>query len=156
MPLVLPPDLTASQTAIWLDQQLFAGKPIYNVGEALTIRGTLQVDLFELALRETIAECPSLQLPPRSGPVPFNLVKLDFREENDPLAAAERWMRNEMRRVIPLEDPALFRFALIRVSNDHTIWFKKYHHIIIDVTSRRLLSARTASRYRAMRFGEPL
>ena len=54
-------------------------------------------------------------------------------------------MRNEMRRVISLEDPALFRFALIRVDNDHTIWFQKYHHIIIDVTGRRLLSARTAS-----------
>ena len=65
-------------------------------------------------------------------------------------------MRNEMRKVIALEDPALFRFALIRVGDDHTIWFQKYHHIIIDATGRRLLSARTASRYRALRFGEPL
>ena len=54
-------------------------------------------------------------------------------------------MRTEMRRAIPLEDPALFRFALIRVSDDHTLWFQKFHHIIMDATSRRLLSARTAS-----------
>ena len=80
MLLVTPPNLTATQTAIWLDQQLFPGKPIYNVGQALTIRGTLRVDLFELALRQTIAECPGLQLPPRSGPVSFDLVKLDFRD----------------------------------------------------------------------------
>ena len=156
MSLVFPPDLTATQAAIWLDQQLFLGKPIYNTGQALTIRGRLRVDLFEIALRETVAESPGLRLPPRSGPVPFDLVLLDFREEKDPLAAAEQWMRTEMRRVIPLEDPALFRFALIRISDDHTLWFQKFHHIIMDATGRRLLSARTACRYRALRFGEPL
>jgi amino acid adenylation domain-containing protein len=153
---ILPPDLTVTQAAIWLDQQLFPGRPIYNTGQALTIRGVLRFDLFEIALRETIAESPCLRLPPRSGPTPFDLPLLDFRDEPDPLAAAEQWMRTEMRVAIPLKDPALFRLALIRVGEGHTIWFQKYHHIIIDATGRRLLCARTASRYRALRFGEPL
>src|SRR5258707_5746987 len=156
MPLVLPPDIPATQAAIWLDQQLFLGKPIYNTGQALTIRGRLRVDLFEIALRETVAESPGLRLPARSGPVPFDLMLFDFREEKDPLTAAEHWMRTEMGRVISLDDPALFRFALIRISEDHTIWFQKFHHIIIDATGRRLLSDRTACRYRALRFGELL
>jgi amino acid adenylation domain-containing protein len=156
MPIILPSDLTATQVAIWLDQQLFIGKPIYNTGQALTIRGRLRVDLFEIALRATVAESPSLRLPPRSGPITFDLTLQDFRKEKDPLAAAEQWMRIEMGGMIPLEDPALFRFALIRISEDHTLWFQKYHHIIIDATGRRLLSARTAHRYRALRFGKPL
>lgn len=156
MSLILPADLTDTQAAIWLDQQLFLGKPIYNTGQALTIRGKLRIDLFEIALRETVAESPGLRLPPRPGPAPFDLVVLDFREEKDPLTAAEQWMRSEMRRVIPLEDSALFRFALIRISDDHTLWFQKYHHIIMDATSRQLLTSRTACRYRALRFGEPL
>ena len=151
MLLVLPPDLTVIQAAIWFNQQLFPGRPIFNTGQALTIQGMLRTDLFEIALRETIAESPGLRLPPRSGPVPFDLPLLDLREELDPQAAAEQWMRTEMRVAIPLEDPALFRFALIRVGEDRTIWFQKYHHIIIDATGRRLLSARTASRYRALR-----
>ena len=88
--------------------------------------------------------------------VPFDLVLLDFREEKDPLAAADRWMRSEMDKAIPLEDPALFRFAIIRISDDHTLWFQKFHHIIMDASSRRLLSERTAHRYRALRFDEPL
>src|SRR3981189_784642 len=92
MPIVLPPDLTATQAAIWLDQQLCIGKPIYNTGQALTIRGRLRVDLFEIALREMVAESPSLRLPPWSGPVPFDLMLLDFREEKDTLTAAEHWM----------------------------------------------------------------
>jgi hypothetical protein len=156
MSLVLPPDLTVVQENIWLDQQLFPDRPIYNTGQALTIRGKLRADLFEIALRETIAESPSLRLPPRSGPLPFDLPLLDFRDKPDPFVAAEQWMRTEMSLAIPLEDPALFRFALIRVGEDHTIWFQKFHHIIIDATGRRLLSARTATRYRALRLDAPV
>src|SRR6516225_1194590 len=156
MALALPPDLSAAQAAIWLDQQLFPGKPVYNTGQVLTIRGKLRVDLFEIALRETIAESPGLRLPPWSEEVPFDLKVLDFRDEKDPLILAERWMRTEMGRVIPLEDPALFRFALLQVGDDYWLWFQNFHHIIIDATGRRLLSARTACRYRALRFGEPL
>ena len=156
MALALPPDLSAAQAAIWLDQQLFPGKPVYNTGQVLTIRGKLRIDLFEIALRETIAESPGLSLPPWSEQVPFDLPVLDFRYEKDPLAFAERWMRTEMGRVIPFEDPALFRFALLQVGDDYWLWFQKFHHIIIDATGRRLLSARAACRYRALRFGEPL
>jgi nonribosomal peptide synthetase DhbF len=50
------------------------------------------------------------------------------------------WMQSDMQTAISLEDPALFRFALIQVGEDKRFWFQKYHHIIIDVTGRQLLS----------------
>jgi len=156
MSLALPAELNALQAAIWLDQQLFAGRPIYNTGQVLSIRGRLRFDLFESALREVVAESPGLRLPPRSGPLSFDLGLLDLRNESDPAAAADRWMRNEMSAPIPLDDGALFRFTLISISDEHTLWFQKFHHIIMDATSRRLLGARTAARYRALRFGDLL
>lgn len=156
MPLTMPSDLSNIQAAIWLDQQLFSGKPIYNTGQVLAIRGDLRADLFEHALRKTIEESPGLRLPPRSGHVAFGLTKLDFRGEKHPHAAAQQWIREEMRRPIPLTDPALFRFALLRTGGDHTLWLQKFHHIIIDATGRRLLAARIAARYRALLSGEPL
>jgi hypothetical protein len=48
---ILPSDITTTQAAIWLDQQLFPGKPIYNTGQVLTIRGELRVDIFERVAR---------------------------------------------------------------------------------------------------------
>ena len=156
MQIVLPPNLTVAEAGIWLDQQLFPGRPIYNTGGFLTIRGHLRFDLFETAFRETVAESPSLRLPPRSGPLHFNLPLLDFRDRKDPAAAAEQWMRAEMGRSLSLDDPALFRFALIRISEDQTLWFQKTHHIIMDSFGRQLLHSRTAARYCALRFGEPL
>ena len=110
---ILPSDITTTQAAIWLDQQLFPGKPIYNTGQVLTIRGNLRVDLFERALHEAVAESRCLQLSPRSSQAAFNLTLLDFRDEKDPTTAAMRWMQSEMAAAISLDDPALFRFALI-------------------------------------------
>jgi enterobactin synthetase component F len=156
MSLLLPPNLTVAQDAIWRDQQLFRGRPIYNTGQALSIEGDLRFDLFERALREAVAESPCLRLAPRSAPLHFELAVFDARGEKNPHGSAEQYMRNEMRQAIPLEDLALFRFALIRITDTHTLWFQKYHHIIIDATGRRLISARTAARYRALRFGESL
>lgn len=153
-PLRVPPQLTVAQTAIWLDQQLFGGMPIYNTGQALTIHGRLRADLFETALRETIAESAALQLAPGRGPIGPALQHHDLRQAPDPHAAAEQWMRTEMDVPFSLDEEALYRFALLRIADDLTIWFQKYHHIIIDATGRWLLSARTATRYRALRLGQ--
>src|ERR1700722_17098779 len=94
--LSVPDDLSVAQTAIWLDQQLFGDRPIYNTGQALTLRGSLRFDLLEKELRAAIDESPGLQLPPRAGPLNFELPQHDFRPAPSPLAAAERWMRAEM------------------------------------------------------------
>jgi amino acid adenylation domain-containing protein len=150
----IPPHFTVAQTAIWLDQQLFGGMPIYNTGQALTIQGPLRAALFEVALHETIAESPALQLVPERGPIGPALQQHDFRQARDPHAAADQWMRSEMDVPFSLDEDALYRFALLRIADDLTIWFQKYHHIIIDATGRWLLSARTATRYRALRLGQ--
>ena len=93
MSLVLPPDLTALQTAIWLDQQLYSGQADLQHRSVCFDPGPLRFDLFEAALRKTVAESPGLRLPPRSDDPAFDLTLLDFRKEKDPLAAAQVWMR---------------------------------------------------------------
>ena len=108
----------------------------------------LRVDLFERALRETIAESPGLRLPQRSGPVQFKLPVLDFRTRR-PTCHGRAMDADRDAPADTAGGPALFRFALIRVGDDHTLWFQKFHHIIIDATGRRLLSDRIARRYRA-------
>ena len=128
--------------------------PIYNTGQALTIPGPLRADLLEIALHETIAESPALRLAPERCPIGPALQQHDFRHVPDPHAAAEQWMRSEMDVPFSLDEEALYRFALLRVADHLTIWFQKYHHIIIDATGRWLLSARTATRYRALRLGQ--
>jgi amino acid adenylation domain-containing protein len=149
--LVAPEGLTWPQTSIWLDQQFFPDKPIYNTGAAFTIRGQLRFDLFETALRKMIAESPGLLLPPSSRPPDFDFVRLDFRSRPDPLAEAEKWMRDDMARPFRFDGSPLFRFALVQIADDRTVWYQKFHHIIMDTVARRNVLARTASWYRALR-----
>ena len=58
----------------------------------LNTRGDGRFDLFATALCQTIAES---RLPPRTGALTFDLRVFDFRDDNDPLAVALRWMAPE-------------------------------------------------------------
>ena len=55
----LPSDLSSIQAAIWLDQKLLPGKPIYNTGQVITIRGPLRADLLDRSDGAGTTERPS-------------------------------------------------------------------------------------------------
>jgi nonribosomal peptide synthetase DhbF len=44
-------ELTSAQLNVWRHQSLHPERPIYNVGEYLEIRGDLNLEVFESALR---------------------------------------------------------------------------------------------------------
>ncbi|WP_431272444.1 condensation domain-containing protein [Dankookia sp. P2] len=152
----LPAHLSTTQTAAWLEQLFFVGKPIFTIGQRVTIPGPLRPDIFEAALRATVAESPGLRLTLDAPPAPLDLQDHDLRGAEDPDATAAAWMQAALAAPFDLHDPALYRFALLRVADDRIIWFQAYHHIIMDAVGMARLTARAAARYRAMRFGIPL
>ena len=155
--MTIPPELNASQTAIWLAQQVFPTKAICTVGQALVIVGRLDRPLFEAALDATLAEVPGFRLESTNAAPPIRatsvLSTLDLRRNPNPEAAAEAWMQAEMGNALTLDSPALCQFALLQVADDRTIWFQKYHHIAVDWKAQRLFCARVAQNYRASRQG---
>src|SRR3954464_12754665 len=54
--------LTSSQLAIWIDQALHPGRPIYNTGQTITIKAPLHVDHFRRAIDTVVAESDALRL----------------------------------------------------------------------------------------------
>src|SRR5690349_6544159 len=88
--------LAGSPAGIWLEQQYFPGRPIFNTGQVLTIPGLLDLDLFRRALSATVAECPGLSVPPDAPPTGTDLSILDLRRDPDPDAAAQVWMQAEL------------------------------------------------------------
>jgi hypothetical protein len=52
----------AGQLGIWHAQQLDPGNAIYNIGEYLDIRGALDVDVFETALRHAVSEADTFRV----------------------------------------------------------------------------------------------
>ncbi|MFI1972337.1 amino acid adenylation domain-containing protein, partial [Streptomyces cinnamoneus] len=159
-------ELTAAQLGIWTAQQLHPDNPIYNVGEYMEISGELDIELFERSLRLALSEAESLhihfvgdgdslrQYIDVSDDWPFHV--LDLSAEPDPRAAAEAWMRADMRRPVDLREGPLFTQAVLRLAEDRVFWYQRCHHITGDGFSGPLVNARIAQIYAALLDGQPV
>ncbi|WP_346168395.1 amino acid adenylation domain-containing protein, partial [Streptomyces javensis] len=153
----------------------------FQVGQYVEIQGPLNPDLFESALRRAVAEADTLhaRFPDIDGdmdggidgdidgdidgvphqvlgpPGDWALRTLDLSHGPDPRAAAERWMREELRTPMDLAHGPLFSFALIKTAADQFVWYQGYHHIVTDGAGSTLFARRVAELYTAFHKGEP-
>ena len=155
--------LTDAQTAIWLHHVFLPDKPICNTGQVVCINGPVDTDLFRRAITATLEEADALRI--RVGieagrsyqeactvgtsPVDF----ADFSIESDPLSEAQAWIDREFWTTIPWTQFPLFRFVLLKLSNERFLWLQKHHHLIVDATGGQLLTKRVADAYEALLAG---
>ncbi|MFJ1557572.1 condensation domain-containing protein [Streptomyces mirabilis] len=130
-----------------------------RIGEYLEIRGPIDAEKFEAALRRTIAEAQPFQA--RFGEcegVPWQIADLaddwvfpvlDVSTEGDAMASAKAWMRADLARRLPLSTGPLFSYALFRLGPEHVVWYLSAHHILADGHSGALISLRVAELYSA-------
>ena len=159
-------ELTAGQLGIWHHQRLQPESPIYNVGEYLEIHGDLNIEVFESALRHVISEVDAfhlrfhdegeavLQRIDKSNDWPVHFI--DFSTEPDARAAAESWMRTDMRRQFDLREGPIFSEAVFKIASDVFFWYQIAHHIAYDAFSAWLIAARVSRVYTALLAGDPV
>lgn len=157
-------ELTATQMAIWLDQALHPGKPIYNTGQVLSLKTDIELVSFEEALTRVISENDALRLrfSQRGTRIiqhvmdgaEHSLDTRDFTMEVHPEESARMWLKRIFWESVSPFDFPLFKFALAKVSDRHFLWLQRYHHLIIDATGRQLVAARVATIYDALRAGK--
>ncbi|MFI9508192.1 amino acid adenylation domain-containing protein [Nocardia sp. NPDC052566] len=158
--------LTAAQAGIWFAQQLDTTGRRYVVGGHLHIRGALDTDLFERALRHTVAGSETMRVrfaAEDGAPVQvledvrdWVLRRMDFADRPDPLAAAGAFIDAEMDRPYDLTAAPLFDHALLRVGPADHLWFIRFHHIICDGGAMAAFMRRVSDAHRALRAGEAL
>src|SRR3989442_1618280 len=91
--------LSAAQLGVWVAQKLDPTSPIFNLGQYVDIRGSVDSELLERALRQVVDETETLRVVLRegdSGPrqtirpsVDWQLQIIDMGREGDPGAAAQ-------------------------------------------------------------------
>ncbi|MER5693024.1 amino acid adenylation domain-containing protein [Streptomyces mirabilis] len=152
--------ISAAQHEIWLAEQLNPRGQQSRIGEYLEIRGPIDAEKFEAALRRTIAEAEPFQA--RFGEcegVPWQIADLaddwvfpvlDVSTEDDAMASAKAWMRADLARRLPLSTGPLFSYALFRLGPEHFVWYLSAHHILADGHSGALISLRVAELYSAL------
>ncbi|NJQ02586.1 condensation domain-containing protein, partial [Streptomyces zingiberis] len=158
LPSALP--LSESQEGIWLAQRVESARRLYRIGQYVELLGPLDTGAFGHAVRRTAAETEILRMRFRedaAGRVTQHAVEqpepelpfTDLSAEPDPRAAAEAWMRAELREVTGPVGGALFGFALFRLAPHHHIWYQRYDHLLMDGFACALMARRVADHYTA-------
>ncbi|TWF92982.1 non-ribosomal peptide synthetase [Saccharopolyspora dendranthemae] len=156
--------LSGAQEGLWFAQRLAPGSAAYNTGEHVEIHGPVDAELFETALRRTVAEIDTFALrflDTPDGPRcdlgagdDWPLHRLDFRDAADPKAAAEEWIHRDLATPVNFEAGPLFSHALLTLGAEHHIWFLRAHHVLLDGYSYKMVARRLADTYTALAAGE--
>ncbi|WP_158850798.1 non-ribosomal peptide synthetase [Saccharothrix deserti] len=142
--------LTGAQTGVWLAQQLEPDNPVYNVAWCLDLRGAVDHDRLEAAVRQAIGEAGALhvrftgqgQVP---VPVSTDITHLSF----DSPADARAWMDDDLARLTDIANGPLFHHAFLCIADDHVIWYQRYHHLVLDAYGCVLITQRAGELYAA-------
>ncbi|MET7425486.1 amino acid adenylation domain-containing protein, partial [Dactylosporangium sp. NPDC005555] len=151
--------LTGAQAGVWFAQQIDATNPVFNTGAGIVIHGPVDPDRLAGATRRLVAEADVLRIRlvhdgddvrqvVSAAPGP-DLTVLDLRGETDPDAAADAWLRRDLRTLADLGTGPVYHQALLRVADDRSIWFQRCHHIAMDAYTFGLLARRLAALYTA-------
>ncbi|QOV99885.1 non-ribosomal peptide synthetase [Rhodococcus pyridinivorans] len=136
--------VTRAQRTIYLGHQLDATGHLYNTGMYTeTVGDDIDLDRMIAAVRSVLDAAETLhvnfdvdadgnivQIPRATRE--WDLPVVDFRGEDDPAAASDRWMRETMSEPQDLARDLLFRFAIHRLADDRVRLYQQYHHIVND------------------------
>ncbi|MFD4351019.1 amino acid adenylation domain-containing protein [Nocardia sp. NPDC058518] len=157
----VPPEafpLSPAQHGIWMAQQLTPDVP-FVIAQYVKFHAELELDL----LRGVIAaigrefETACVRLIEVDGQ-PFQIVDrgldvqpqvLDFRDEDDPMSAADEWLHRDTERPMDLLVDRLCVIAILYVGDSDFLFYVKAHHIVLDGYGAMILMNRGAELYSA-------
>jgi hypothetical protein len=159
--------LTSPQREIWYDQLLHEGVPLYNIGGYVKIPGAINPDLFEQAvnlllkkhdtLRTMLSEVTDedgIPMQTYAEELTVTVPLRDFSAEEQPHDAAMAWMQQRFIEPFELSGQPLFRYDLLKLSDECYYWLLQYHHLIIDGYGVALLNRSLAEIYTQLLKGQ--
>ncbi|MHC3462307.1 amino acid adenylation domain-containing protein [Streptomyces flavovirens] len=159
-------ELTPAQQGVWYGQLVDPDSPKFNIGECFEIRGGLDEELFAAAVDRTVAAHDSLntefvtegdtvlqRVVRRPSAEAGRLHLVDLTGTDDPVAAAERYLADDMAAVDRLDAPH-HHFALLRLAPGLHHWYVRYHHIAIDGLGGAVFARTVADLYTRAVHGE--
>ncbi|WP_024804816.1 non-ribosomal peptide synthetase [Nocardia sp. BMG51109] len=159
-----PPDLlrplSAAQRGIWFAHRARPDNPAYHIATCVEFSGPIDARTLRRAIRHATAEAEGLRVrfiedgnrirqvlePSDAWEIPAH----DFGAAADPRAAAQEWMHARLREPFDTSRAPLFEFALLAVSPTETLWFSKFHHLLVDGFGITLFTRRVADMYTAL------
>ncbi|HSF43598.1 MAG TPA: amino acid adenylation domain-containing protein, partial [Thermoanaerobaculia bacterium] len=161
-----PLRLSFAQQRLWFLHQLDPGSPAYNLPQAFTVSGALDVAAFARALSEVVRRHEVLRTvfrmvdgEPRqvvlpAEPVPVPGVDLSDLAEEPFQAMVRRLAREEAQTPFDLEQGPLLRCTVLLRSGLERVVLLTMHHVVGDAWSIGVLIRELSALYEAFRQGE--
>ena len=161
-----PLRLSFAQQRLWFLHQLDPLSPAYNLPQAFTVSGELDVAAFARALSEGVRRHEVLRTvfrmidgEPRqvilpAEPVPVPVIDLSTLAEEPWQAAVRRLAREEARTPFDLEHGPLLRCKVLLRSDVERVVLLTMHHVVGDAWSLGVLIRELSALYEAFRRGE--
>ncbi|MCE6995222.1 amino acid adenylation domain-containing protein [Saccharothrix sp. S26] len=129
-------------------QRLEPDNPVYNVGWYLELRGPVDHERLVAAVRQVVGETGALHVRfTDEGQIPVppttDVTLLSF----DSVAEARAWMEDDLARLTDIANGPLFHHALLRIADDHVLWYQRYHHLVVDAYACVLITRRAGELY---------
>jgi len=159
--------LSFAQQRLWFIDQLEPGSPLYNVPEAVSLKGSLNLTALAQsfdeivrrhdALRTTFAvvDDQPVQIIARGKTAPLLVVDLSGLPEAKREVCARRLAAKEARRPFDLANDLPLRTALLRRDEREHWILLTLHHIISDGWSMGVFMRETTALYEAFSKGRP-
>jgi hypothetical protein len=153
--------LSYAQQRLWFLDQLHPGNPFYNINTAVALKGELDVEALEGALRELVERHEALRtrFPVVDGEAVQEVLEsceLELeRVEADGKAEARRVIEEAARRSFDLSTGPLMRALLVRVGEEEHVLLLSLHHIVSDGWSMGILVKEATELYEAHCEGRP-
>lgn len=157
--------LTHSQTWVWAGQRLLPDSPMNNMAFAFHLREPLDVEAFTAAVGQLLQSCDAMHLRVNNtGEKPsvtfadstaYELPLLDFSHEATPNDQLTTWLATASARPFALTGQ-LWDTALIKITDQHYVWYLNQHHLITDGWSKALQVRWVMAAYDALRQGLPV
>jgi amino acid adenylation domain-containing protein len=156
--------LTEAQKELWYAvQKGDEAATAFNQGNALSLRGSLEIDALRKAiqalvdrheaLRTTFAENGEYQEVQPGLTLEIPLVDLSGLEESDRFAQLDAMFHSESNSAFDLLAGPLCRFRIVKMGEEHHILITTVHHLICDGTSLGVLLAEMSELYEGLRRG---
>ena len=154
--------LSSYQRDIWLEQCMHPGKPIYNLGGYIRIKGNIDTKIFRDAMQQIINQNDTLRtrLMDRAGEAYLTILPeleykapyLDFSMKENPADFCVNWIKREFLKPFNPDD-YFFRFYLLKSDENEYYIFLKVYHMIIDGWGFALLYSQMVDTYNELSKG---
>lgn len=155
-----PLPLSTAQRGVWVAQHIDPSNPRYNCAGYLEIVGPVDVELLQQAIALALQETEALRVRfVEERDEPWQIIEphatqpltvIDLSEQADARQTAQSWMKRDLSTAQDLTHSQLHLHALFKLGPEHSFFYLRYHHILMDGYGQTLYWRRIGEIYSAL------